>query len=132
MCSSCKSNHGNFRFPIFGNAWVGFIWLRSPWTGFGKQHNIKVIIIILRISRFIFPFNIYIAITETYLDKKIDNRQLVIENYKIIRGDRATGQVGGGCLIYISDNVSSSRLKYLETANIKGIWFKISTGKKLL
>lgn len=70
-----------------------------------------------------------LAITETYFDKKIDNRQLEIENYKIIRRDRTTGHVGGGCLIYISDNVCSTCLKCLETANIQGIWLKISTKK---
>ena len=82
------------------------------------RNKVEEIEILLNIC----PFDI-LAITETYLDKKIDNRRLEIENYKIIRRDRTTGQVGGRCLIYISDNyVCSSRLKSLETANIEGIW----------
>ena len=73
-----------------------------------------------------------LAITETYLDKKIDNKQLEIENYKIFRRDRMTGQVSGGCLIYISDHVCSSHLKCLETVKIGGIWLTISSGKTSL
>ena len=59
--------------------------------------------------------------TETYLDKKIDNAQLEIENYKIFRRDRSTGQVGGGCLIYVSTNIRSTRLRSLEVPIIEGI-----------
>lgn len=88
------------------------------------RNKVEEIKILLNICRFEI-----LAITETYLDKKIDNKQLEIENYKIIRRDRSTGQVGGGCLIYISDNICSSRLKSLETEDIEGIWLKISTRK---
>ena len=55
--------------------------------------------------------------------------QVEIENYKIVPRDRLTGQVGGGCLVYISDNINSSRIKYLETKEIEGIWLKFNTRK---
>lgn len=69
-----------------------------------------------------------LVITETYLDKKIDNTQLEIER-KIFRRDRSTGQVGGGCLIYISTNICSTRLRSLEIPTIEGIWLRITSGK---
>ena len=55
--------------------------------------------------------------------------QLEIENYKIVLRDSLTRQVGGGCLVYISDNINSSRIKYLETKEIEGIWLKFNTRK---
>jgi hypothetical protein len=88
------------------------------------RNKVEEIEILLKICRFDI-----LAVTETYLDKNIDNMQLEIENYKIVRRDRLTGQVGGGCLVYISDNINLSRIKYLETKEIEGIWLKFNTRK---
>ena len=85
------------------------------------RNKVDEIKMLLKVCRFDI-----LAITETYLDKSIDNIQL---DSKIVRRDRLTGHVGGGCLIYISDNISSSRLKSLETVEIEGIWLNIKTRK---
>ena len=68
-----------------------------------------------------------LAITETYFDKKIDNTQLEIENCKIFWQDRSTGQVGRGCLIYISTNICSTHLRSLEISTVE----RITSGKSL-
>lgn len=67
-----------------------------------------------------------LAITETFLDRKISNQQIEIEDYKIIRRDRKAGSLGGGCLIYIANHICSTRLKSLETSEIEGIWIRVS------
>ena len=51
-----------------------------------------------------------LAITETHLNQKISNKQLEIDNYKIVRRDRNSGAAGGGCLVYINNHICSSRL----------------------
>ena len=56
-----------------------------------------------------------LAMTESYLDKKMDNKRLEIENYKFIRLDWKKGKIGGDCLIYISDHVTSVHRKSIET-----------------
>ena len=67
-----------------------------------------------------------LAITETHLNQKISNKQLEIDNYKIVRRDRNSGAAGEGCLVYINNHICSSRLKSLEVLEIEGIWLKIS------
>lgn len=66
-----------------------------------------------------------LAITETFLDARISNKQLHVDNYKIVRRDRNTGQDGGGCLIYIASHICYSRLKSLEPPDVELIWIKI-------
>ena len=56
----------------------------------------------------------------------ISNAQLEIENYKILRRDRAPDKAGGGCLVYIANHVNSVPLKILEVPEIEGIWLKIT------
>ena len=70
------------------------------------------------------PFDI-LAITETFLDGSISDKQLHVDNYRIVRRDRNTGQDGGGCLIYIASHICYSRLKSLEPPDIELIWIKI-------
>jgi hypothetical protein len=49
------------------------------------RNKVEEIKILLKICRFDI-----LAVTKTYLDKNIDNMQLEIENYKIVRRDRLT------------------------------------------
>ena len=52
-----------------------------------------------------------LAITETYLDRNISNKQQEIDQYKIgIRRDRNTGSIGGGCLVSVAHYICFSRL----------------------
>ncbi|CAB3992982.1 Hypothetical predicted protein, partial [Paramuricea clavata] len=67
-----------------------------------------------------------LAITETHLDSKISNQQLEVENYKIFRRDRE-GKQGGGCLIYLMNNICAIRLRSLEATEIEQIWLRINS-----
>ena len=62
-----------------------------------------------------------LAITETHLDRKISNRQLEIDNYKIIRRNRDANTTGGGCLFYLANHICSTRLSSLELLDIEAI-----------
>ena len=75
------------------------------------------ITLLLKVCR----FDIF-AITETFLDESISDKQLHVENYKFVRRDRNTGQDGGGCLIYIASHICYSRLKSLESPDVELIW----------
>ena len=66
-----------------------------------------------------------LAITETHLNCKISNSQLEIENYRMVRRDRSSEMVGGGCLVYIANHLCFTRLKSRESTGIEGIWLKI-------
>ncbi len=48
-----------------------------------------------------------------------------IANYKIFRKDRDNGP-GGGCVVYVSNQICCSRLKSLEIREIEGIWLKLT------
>ena len=67
-----------------------------------------------------------LAITETHLDINVSNRQLEIVNYKIARGDRNAGTLGGGCLVYIANRICSTRMKSLECPTIESIWLRVN------
>ena len=101
---SCKSNKLN----------IAHINIRS------LRNKLDEIKLKLHIGR----FDIF-AVTETHLDRKISNRQLEIENYKIMRRDRDAATIGGGCLVYIANHICSTRLHSLEAPDIEGIWLKI-------
>ena len=58
----------------------------------GLRNKMDEIKLLLRVCRFDI-----LAITETFLDESISNEQLHVDNYKIVRRDRNTGQDGGGC-----------------------------------
>ena len=73
-----------------------------------------------------------LAITDTYLDGNISNKQLEIEQYRIVRRDRNTGFIGGGCLVYVAYHICFSRLKSLESSDIEGIWLKIKLNSTTL
>ena len=97
---SCKSNKLN----------IAHINIRS------LRNKLDEIKLKLHIGR----FDIF-AVTETHLDRKISNRQLEIENYKIMRRDRDAATIGGGCLVYIANHICSTRLHSLESPDIEGI-----------
>ena len=103
-------NHGNKSLKI---AHINIRSLRN------KVDEVKLLLHICRLD--------ILAITESHLDRNFSNRQLMIENYKIVRRDRSAGTAGGGCLVYIADHICSSHLKSLETPEIEGIWLKITT-----
>ena len=66
-----------------------------------------------------------LSMTETHLDNTISDRQLGVNDYKIIRRDRGIGTTGGGCVEYVANYICSSRLRILETQEVEGIWLKL-------
>ena len=60
-----------------------------------------------------------IAITETWLDKKIEDAEVDIPGYKIYRKDRDAD--GGGVAVYVRNDLSVIRLEDLEDPNLEGL-----------
>lgn len=69
-----------------------------------------------------------LIITETHLDKNILNKQIHIDNYKLVRRDRTSGS-GGGCIFYVADYVNIQHLKHLYVNDVEA---KVNTGKTTL
>ena len=65
------------------------------------------------------------TLSETFLTDTVQNGELHITNYVFERRDRNC-KAGGGLLIYISDNISYSRRKDIETNSIESIWLQIN------
>ena len=84
------------------------------------RNKVDEVRLLLRVCKFDI-----LAITETHLDKGISNRQLQVDNYKIVRRDRHSDSIGGGCLVYIANHICSMRMNSFESADIEGIWLKI-------
>ena len=80
------------------------------------RNKLDEIKLLLKVCRFD-----VLSITESHLEAKISNQQLNIANDKIARKDRDNGP-GGGCVVYVSNNICCSRLKSLETLEIEGDW----------
>lgn len=73
-----------------------------------------------------------LALTETHLDSTISNGQLQVDGYRIIRRDRQRANKkqigrGGGCLLYVIDNLSAIHLRSLSCPDIEAIWLKVTT-----
>ena len=63
----------------------------------GLRNKMDEIRLLLKVCRFDI-----LSITETFFDENISDKQLHVDNYKIVRRDRNRGQDGGGRLIYIA------------------------------
>lgn len=62
--------------------------------------------------------------TETHLDHKISNNDILLDGFDIVfRKDR--NSYGGGVIIYTSNNIRSRRRIDLESANTECIWIEI-------
>ena len=68
-----------------------------------------------------------IAITETWLDKKIEDAEVDIPGYKIYRKDRDAD--GGGVAVYVRNDLSVIRREDLEDPNLEGLWLEITLPK---
>ena len=82
-----------------------------------KIEEVKLLLYVCRLD--------ILAITETHLNREISNSQLEVENYKMVRRDRSSGMVEGGCLVSIANHLCFTRLKSFESTDIEGIWLKI-------
>ena len=69
-----------------------------------------------------------IACTETHLSCAIDDHEVDLDNFSIVRRDR--NRHGGGVLIYIRNNINYARLADFESPNSEMIWVEIKNGSK--
>ena len=63
-----------------------------------------------------------LCLCETFLSNSIQSRELSVEGFNIIRRDRIN-KIGGGLLIYTSDQTKTVRRDDLEVSSIESIWF---------
>ena len=68
-----------------------------------------------------------IAITETWLDEKIEDAEVDIPGYKIYRKDCDAD--GGGVAVYVRIDLSVIRREDLEDPNLEGLWLEITLPK---
>ena len=67
-----------------------------------------------------------IAINETRLDEIIDDDEVKINGYNIIRIDRQiNGRNGGGVCIYVRTNINYTRRNYLESQSLEYLSLEI-------
>ena len=71
-----------------------------------------------------------IACTETHLSCAIDDHEVDLDNFSIVRRDR--NRHGGGVLIYIKNNINYARLVDFESPNSEMIWVEIKNGSKII
>ena len=65
-----------------------------------------------------------IAFTETWLNDSVNDEEIKIDGYKIVRKDRCSGQGGGVCL-YIRNDLAFNIIDELETGITESIWINI-------
>ena len=65
-----------------------------------------------------------LGVCETFLTEEIDNSLLHIEGYNFERKDRGVG-LGGGILIYISNQIQYKRRYDIEKDEIETIWIEV-------
>ena len=65
-----------------------------------------------------------LAITETHLDKKVPDSEILIPGMKFVRLDRK-GRKGGGCLLYYGEHLHATHRKDLLTQNIEAEWLQV-------
>ena len=68
-----------------------------------------------------------LAITESHLDKSVENKQLYIDNYRLMRRDRINGKKGQGCIVYVANYLAAIQLRHLENPALEAIWIKLHT-----
>ena len=70
-----------------------------------------------------FPVDIY-GVVETFLNSTVDDSEICIDNYNIIRRDRV-GSGGGGIVVHLKDNLSYKRRTDLEIPNIETLFVEL-------
>ncbi|XP_071954198.1 uncharacterized protein [Antedon mediterranea] len=66
-----------------------------------------------------------IAISESWLDKSVNNSEISIDNYSIERKDRCTNSVGGGVCLYIRNDLTYNVRDDLQNDDIESLWINI-------
>ena len=58
-----------------------------------------------------------LCVSETWLDCKITDSELLSDNYNVYRKDRTTGQKGGGLLMAVNANIPTNVVGDLYTGD---------------
>ena len=70
-----------------------------------------------------------IALTETWLDDSVNDSELIINNYCLIRADR--NRQGGGVCLFIRENLTFNRRLDIITDSIETLWVEILQPKTI-
>ena len=65
-----------------------------------------------------------IAFTETWLNDSVNNEEINIDGYKVIRNDRSSGHGGGVCL-YIRNNLAFNVISEMQTEVTESLWINV-------
>ena len=86
----------------------------------GLVRHIREIKILLEYS----PVD-FLAVTESHLNAEIDDREISINGYKIIRKDRPNGSPWGGCALYHKENLEVHIIHKFMSDDIEAIWAEL-------
>ena len=67
----------------------------------------------------------FLAVTESHLNDKIDDREISIHGYKIIRKDRPNGSPWGGCALYYKENLEVHIIHKYMSDDMEAIWAEL-------
>ena len=67
----------------------------------------------------------FLAVTESHLNAEIDDREISINGYKIIRKDRPNGSPWGGCALYYKENLEVHVIHKYMSDDIEAIWAEL-------
>ena len=71
-------------------------------------------------------YNILIVcVTETHLTPEIKDCEIILENFKLYRNDRKTGQKGGGSCIFVHKSIDADFIPNFDAPDTTGIQTKI-------
>ena len=74
-----------------------------------------------------------IGITETWLNERISNSEIAIENFSIYRKDRSDDKGGraGGVIVYVRNSVISFSCEELNKYCTESVWCKVMAIKEM-
>ena len=80
-----------------------------------KIEEIRLILEITQLDTF--------CLTETWLDYTIENEEIQVNNYNVLRNDR--NRRGGGVLIYVRDDFEYKERKDLSFNEVESVWIEV-------
>lgn len=69
------------------------------------------------------------GISETWLDKSVDDSQVSVRGYDVLRQDRKQDRRGGGTMFYIRNGVPYKRRSDIDTEIVESCWVEINRPK---
>ena len=66
-----------------------------------------------------------IGIIETHLTEDVDSKEVHVEGYVLYRMDRQKNKQGGGCAVYVKENLDITVMTDYEAKEIEAIWIEL-------